>query len=208
MIGFLFGKIIVKQPPIILLDVNGVGYEVAVSMNTVYKLPAVEQSVTLHTHFIVREDAQLLYGFYDLQERALFRTLIKVNGVGPKLALTILSSIDPDSFAHCVYNQDTASLVKLPGVGKKTAERLVIEMRDRLADQTSIDVPITAGNSNTPIVSSADSAVQDAIKALVALGYKPQQAIRALDGIDSDGRNSAELIREALRSITEVAHGN
>ena len=134
MIGRLQGVILVKQAPEIVIDVNGVGYEVQVPMTTIYQLPEVGKSVTLHTHFVVREDAQLLYGFAELRERSLFRTLIKVNGVGPKLALTILSGIESDDFVRCVRDGDTASLVRLPGVGKKTAERLLVEMKDRLKD--------------------------------------------------------------------------
>ena len=132
MIGFLRGRILDKQPPWLLLDVNGVGYEIEASMNTFYKLPEVGAELGLHTHFVVREDAQLLYGFADQQEKQLFRSLIKVNGVGPKMALGILSGISAEAFIRTVHNEDTTALVRVPGVGKKTAERLIVEMKDRL----------------------------------------------------------------------------
>jgi len=131
-IGFLRGRILDKQPPWLLLDVNGVGYEIEASMNTFYKLPEVGAELGLHTHFVVREDAQLLYGFADQQEKQLFRSLIKVNGVGPKMALGILSGISAEAFIRTVHNEDTTALVRVPGVGKKTAERLIVEMKDRL----------------------------------------------------------------------------
>ena len=198
MIGFLRGKIISKTPPQLIIDVHGVGYEVEASMNTFYKLPEQSQDIMLHTHTVVREDAHLLFGFYELQERTLFRALIKVNGVGPKLALTILSSIDPDSFVHCVANNDAASLTKLPGIGKKTAERLLIEMRDRLEDwQTSS--PATANAAGNIIVRR--KATQEAVSALVALGYKPAEASRAINQIETEDKTSEQLIRDALKAI-------
>ena len=147
MIGRLQGTVIDKQAPDLLLDVQGVGYEVLVSLSTFFAVPEVGQSVTLHTHFVVRDDAQLLFGFSELGERTLFRHLIKVNGVGPKMALAILSGMSASEFALCVHNNDVATLVKLPGVGKKTAERLVIEMRDRVGD-------IEAGASGVASVAS------------------------------------------------------
>src|SRR5580704_18997800 len=134
MIGQIRGIILEKQPPLLTVDVHGIGYEIDAPMSTFYQLPEVGQEVSLFTHFVVREDAHHLYGFYTRDERLLFRTLLKVNGVGPRLSLTILSSTAPEEFVRCVLNNDTLSLVRLPGVGKKTAERLVIEMRDKLAD--------------------------------------------------------------------------
>src|SRR5688572_17609541 len=134
MIGQIRGILIEKQPPSLVVDVHGVGYDIDAPMSTFFQLPDVGCEVTLLTHFVVREDAHHLYGFYTREERQLFRSLLKVNGVGPKLALTILSSITPDEFVHCVLSNDAASLVRLPGVGKKTAERLIIEMRDKLSD--------------------------------------------------------------------------
>src|SRR6188508_2465507 len=134
MIGLIRGIIIEKQPPQLVVDVQGVGYEIDAPMSTFYQLPEAGNEVRLYTHFVVREDAHHLYGFYTSEERHLFRTLLKVNGVGPRLALTILSSIAPPEFVHSILNNDTVTLVRLPGVGKKTAERLVIEMRDKLSD--------------------------------------------------------------------------
>ena len=186
MIGRLRGILVEKQPPNLLIDVNGVGYEVQASMNTFYQLPEINQAITLFTHFIVREDAQLLCGFYTQEERALFRALLKVNGVGPKLALTILSGVSPDEFTRCVNNGDSNSLVKLPGVGKKTAERLIIEMRD---------------HSFTLTIKSSE---QDAVSALIALGYKPQEASRLLQGIDTAKHTSEDLIRLALKRMQTV----
>ena len=199
MIGRLQGVILEKQAPEILIDINGVAYEVQVPMTTIYQLPEVGEPVTLHTHFVVREDAQLLYGFADLRERSLFRTLIKVNGVGPKLALTILSGIESDDFVRCVRDGDTASLVRLPGVGKKTAERLLVEMKDRLEDW-SIDG--TAVSNNNASMASSNGIMAEAESALVALGYKPQQASRAIAAVNDANMDSSEaLIRMALKNM-------
>ena len=168
-------------------------------MTTIYQLPEVGEPVTLHTHFVVREDAQLLYGFADLRERSLFRTLIKVNGVGPKLALTILSGIESDDFVRCVRDGDTASLVRLPGVGKKTAERLLVEMKDRLEDW-SIDG--TAVSNHNAAVASSNGILAEAESALIALGYKPQQARKAIAAVNDVSIDSSEaLIRLALKNM-------
>lgn len=199
MIGQLTGIILEKQPPQLLLNVNQVGYEIDAPMSTFYRLPEIGETVTLHTHFVVREDAQQLYGFYTKDDRALFRTLLKVNGVGPRLALTILSSIEPSDFVRSIVTQDTASLVRLPGVGKKTAERLIIEMRDKFADwqpSTTIDLPSMQANATHTI---RHQATQDAISALIALGYKPQEASRAVSKVDDGVLSSEEIIRQALR---------
>lgn len=198
MIGQLRGIILEKQPPQLLLDVQGVGYEIDAPMSTFYHLPEVGKEVLLHTHFIVREDAHHLYGFYDREERKLFRTLLKVNGVGPRLALTILSSIDPNEFVRCVTHNDTASLVRVPGIGKKTAERLIIEMRDRLSAWQSIshaELSIAAPKG------SRNQIIQDAVSALIALGYKPQEASRAVSKVDDGNLSSEEIIRRALREM-------
>ncbi len=202
MIGQLKGIILEKQPPQLLLDVQGVGYEIDAPMSTFYKLPEVGQTVTLLTHFVVREDAQLLYGFYSREERLLFRTLLKVNGVGPRLSLTILSSLDPNEFARCVASNDAASLVRIPGVGKKTAERLIIEMRDKLSEWQVGDIKElnTFINSSTE-TNSRNHVIQDAISALISLGYKPQEASRAVSKLNSDGLTSEEIIRRALREM-------
>jgi Holliday junction DNA helicase RuvA len=196
MIGRLKGTVIDKQAPDLLLDVQGVGYEVLVSLSTFFAVPEVGQSVTLHTHFVVRDDAQLLFGFSELSERTLFRHLIKVNGVGPKMALAILSGMSASEFALCVHNNDVATLVKLPGVGKKTAERLVIEMRDRVGD-------IEAGSAGAAQATSQQPDIaEEAESALIALGYKPQDAAKMVSRAVSEDISSAEqLIRAALKSM-------
>ncbi|MBR9727885.1 Holliday junction branch migration protein RuvA [Shewanella intestini] len=204
MIGRLTGLLVEKQAPEIVLDVNGVGYELQVPMTSFYELPELEQRATLFTHFVVREDAQLLYGFITKQERALFRLLIKTNGVGPKLALTILSGMNAAEFVSCVERDDIATLVKLPGVGKKTAERLVVEMRDKLKSL----LEASAGGEHEFMLKTnytpapvADSAEEDAIAALLALGYKPAQASKAVTGAFHDGMNSEQLIKASLKSM-------
>jgi len=199
MIGRLNGVLLEKQPPHLLLDVNGVAYEVQASMHTFYRLPEVGSNTVLHTHFIVREDAQQLYGFADKHERALFRALLKVNGIGAKSALTVLSSIEPDAFVRCVAEQDTATLQKLPGIGKKTAERLVIEMRDRLADWEGGSHKISAVTT----ASALKNTEQDAVSALIALGYKPQEASRAVLKVAAEELSSEEMIRLALKGMVK-----
>jgi Holliday junction DNA helicase RuvA len=200
MIGLLRGIILEKQPPHLLLDVNGVGYEIDAPMSTFYHLPDIGKEVTLHTHFVVREDAHSLFGFFAREERALFRTLLKVNGVGPRLALTILSSIAPNEFVRCVINNDTASLVRLPGVGKKTAERLIIEMRDKLSSWQG------TGSEHILAITPTDKGgrnplIQDAISALVSLGYKPQEASRVISKVDDGQLTSEDMIRRALQEM-------
>ncbi len=199
MIGRLRGIILEKQPPQLLIDISGVGYEVFAPMSTFYHLPELKQEVTLHIHMVVREDAQLLYGFYKEQERALFRALIRVNGVGPKLALTILSGIEPDNFVRCVHNEDTSSLVGIPGIGKKTAERLIIETRDVLAQWHAPEINDIAGESGSLV--STNQTLQDAISALTALGYKPNEAKRAVSQVHSDDLSSEDIIRQALKQM-------
>jgi len=197
MIGRLHGVLIAKQPPQLLIDVQGVGYEVEAPMSTFYQLPATGATITLHTHLVVREDAHLLFGFASERERRLFRTLIKVNGVGPKLALTILSGISADDLVRCLQENDSAALVRLPGVGKKTAERLLVEMRDRLDDLQSDGVlPVAMA---APLAPTARDEERDALSALVALGYKPQEASRLISGVESAGLSSEEIIRAALK---------
>lgn len=201
MIAQLRGKILEKQAPQLVLDVNGIGYEIDAPMSTFYRLPEVGQDVTLLTHFVVREDAHHLYGFATRDERMLFRTLLKVNGVGPRLALTILSSIEPDEFVRSVVNNDTDSLVRLPGIGKKTAERLIVEMRDKLATwqqgaPTGISLLANKGSN-----SARNQTIQDAVSALIALGYKPQEASRAVSKVDDGALSSEEMIRCALREM-------
>ncbi|OMH38777.1 Holliday junction branch migration protein RuvA [Motiliproteus sp. MSK22-1] len=205
MIGRIRGELLEKQPPLLVVDVQGVGYEIEAPMSTFYRLPELGKAVDLYTHFVVREDAQLLYGFHSRQERTLFRTLIKVNGVGPKLGLTILSGIDADEFARCVSNDDSAALVRLPGVGKKTAERLIVEMRDKLKDWMPKDASfaLTAVDDDSAPLHSLDSGQEEAESALIALGYKPVQATKAVaQAVKSLGRVKAEeLIRHALKGM-------
>jgi Holliday junction DNA helicase RuvA len=201
MIGLIRGIILEKQPPQLLLEVNNLGYEIDAPMSTFYRLPEIGEQVTLFTHFVVREDAHQLYGFYAKEERLLFRTLLKVNGVGPRLALTILSSINPDEFVQCVVNNDTASLVRIPGIGKKTAERLIIEMRDRLDDWQGGSVAGSPKSFAATERGARHQVVQDAVSALIALGYKPQEASRAVSKVDDGILNSQEIIRQALREM-------
>ena len=196
MIGRLTGIIIEKQPPEMVLDVHGVGYEVSAPMSTFVNLPPLNEIVSLYTHLVVREDAQLLYGFATQRERLLFRSLLKVNGVGAKLALTILSGSDVDSFARSVLEGDAASLTRLPGVGKKTADRLIIEMRDRLKEVGSamgLDDQIT---TNMP---SSSGARKEALEALVALGYKAAEADRMIRSFDAQDMTTEQIIRQALQ---------
>jgi len=199
MIGRIHGKIIEKQPPQLLVDVQGVGYEIASPMSTFYQLPNLGEAVTLHTHMVVREDAQLLYGFASMNERGLFRTLIKINGVGPKLALTILSGMNANEFILCVQDNDAAALVRLPGVGKKTAERLIIELRDKLKDQ---DVGIS-NSANQVSTTPSNSPVADAVSALVALGYKAPEASKMVRAVDTDELQTEEIIRLSLQSAAK-----
>jgi Holliday junction DNA helicase RuvA len=205
MIGRIRGTLVHKQPPDILVDVAGVGYELQVPMTTLFQLPALGTEVTLVTHFAVREDAQQLYGFIDETDRSLFRQLVRVSGVGPKLALTILSGMDAASFARCVQQGDLSSLVALPGVGKKTAERLLVEMRDKLKGWLEqMDDAAPAPGGGVALTRPADR-VADAEGALVALGYKPAEASRAVAAVnDETVDNSEELIRRALKSMVSA----
>ncbi|MBP2837785.1 Holliday junction branch migration protein RuvA [Dickeya parazeae] len=203
MIGRLRGIIVEKQPPQVLLEVGGVGYEVHMPMTCFYELPDLGQEAVIFTHFVVREDAQLLFGFNNKQERSLFRELIKVNGVGPKLALAILSGMSAQQFVSAVERQEINALVKLPGVGKKTAERLVVEMKDRFKGlngdlfnaASDIALPTATGNT-TP----ETDPLAEAEAALVALGYKPQEAGRMVSKVSRPGADCETLIRDALRA--------
>jgi Holliday junction DNA helicase RuvA len=189
MIGHLTGKLLFKQPPQLVVDVNGVGYELEAPMSTFYGLPVVGQQVSLHTHLVVREDAQLLIGFASAAEKNLFRELIRISGVGPKLAMTILSGASVDDFWNAVRSGEVSSLTRLPGIGKKTAERLVIEMKDR---------------AGAPIVSAVPSgapmgALQEARAALTALGYKPAEVQRLTDAVQHERMSTEQIIQEALK---------
>ncbi|WP_024598707.1 Holliday junction branch migration protein RuvA [Pseudoalteromonas sp. TAE56] len=204
MIGRLNGILVEKQPPEILLEVSGVGYEVQMPMTCFYDLPKIGENAIVYTHFVVREDAQLLFGFNNKVERALFRELLKANGVGPKLGLAILSGMSAKQFVSCVNNEDSTSLVKLPGVGKKTAERLVLEMKDRLKDWgNDLFTPFSdsAVIEPTSDATIANNAADDAVSALLALGYKLPQAQKAVKSISKPDMSTEVLIRESLKSM-------
>ncbi len=196
MIGFLRGVLVSKKAPSLLLDVHGVGYEIDAPMSTFFNLPKEGEEVFLYTHLAVREDAHALYGFLSESERALFRSLIKTNGVGAKLALGILSGLSVEEFQRCIHSGNTAMLVRLPGIGKKTAERLVIEMRDRLPETDGATLAVGVGGVSALSVASP---VADAVSALVALGFKPQDANAMVRSIPAEGKSSEDLIRLALQ---------
>jgi holliday junction DNA helicase RuvA len=194
MIGRLRGVLVKKEPPALLLDVGGVGYEIEAPMTTFYDLPATGETVTLHTHLVVREDAHLLFGFARESQRRLFRHLLKVNGVGPRVALSILSGLSDDEFVRAIQQQDVDRLTHVPGIGKKTAERLIVEMRDKLTGE--IPSEILAANSSAPV-----DAVGEAVNALIALGYKPNEASRMVRGVSTQGLATEEIIRQALKAV-------
>jgi len=198
MIGFLRGTVDEKQAPHVVIDVNGVGYDVETPMSSFFNLPALGETVSLRTHLVVREDAHVLYGFLTEQERALFRSLIKVNGVGPKVALGILSGVSVSDFCLWVSDSNVAALVRLPGIGKKTAERLVIDMRDRLPEET-----VTTTSPPLGVLTQKTSAIEEAISALVALGYKPQDAEKRVRAVARDDASSEQIIRSALQSAAK-----
>ncbi|MCH8533058.1 MAG: Holliday junction branch migration protein RuvA [Saccharospirillum sp.] len=198
MIGRLVGILLDNKVPDVLLDVSGVGYEVSVPLSTGFRLPKIGEQAVLYTHLTIREDAHQLFGFHSREERSLFRSLIKTSGVGPKLALAILSGMEPDRFVQCIHNDDVALLVKIPGVGKKTAERLIIEMRDRLKDLSGAVDMLSSPQPQTPQPHSAEA---DAETALVALGYKPQQATKAIARVAQPDMTSEALIRAALKQM-------
>ncbi|MGD0959883.1 MAG: Holliday junction branch migration protein RuvA [Methylomonas sp.] len=200
MIGFLRGVLLQKKPPQLLLDVQGVGYEVEAPMSTFYDLPAMGAEIKLFTHLVVREDAHVLFGFASETERMLFRSLIKVNGVGPKLALTILSGQSVDEFYRCVAENNIKGLVRMPGVGQKTAERLLVEMRGRLPD--TLGVPDAAALRAQPDAGPGNPR-QEAMTALCALGYKNQDALRMVQGVESAGKSCEDIIRLALRGAVK-----
>ena len=192
MIGRLSGTLAERNPPQVVVDCNGVGYEVEAPMSTFYKLPATGETVALHTHLTVREDAHLLFGFGSLTEKALFRELIKISGIGPKLALTILSGVSVDDFWETVRAGDVVRLTKLPGVGKKTAERLVVEMRDKAGGASTESMAVG-------MPAMADTPLQEARSALTALGYKPAEVQRFTEAVYKDGMSTEQIIQEALK---------
>lgn len=196
MISRIQGILIEKRPPWLVIDCNGVGYELEVPMTTVWTLPELNKTVTILTHLIVRDDAHLLFGFATEAERKLFRSLIKVTGIGSKVALAILSGIESKEFVQCVHESNAARLTALPGIGKKTAERLIVEMRDRVGDWAPANLSAMAPSS-----AAAGNAVNDAISGLIALGYKPPEASRLVMELDGDDQSSEEIIREVLRRL-------
>ena len=195
MIGRLRGRILGKHPPFLLLDVNGVGYEIEAPMSTFYVLPAGDTEVTLHTHLAVREDAHVLYGFAREADRTLFRALLKVSGVGGKMALGVLSGMTAEEFSQAVQAGDLAALTRLPGVGKKTAERLVVEMRDKLDKMGFVMSPAGA--------TAPAAADQDAVSALIALGYKPPEASRMVSKVYEEGMQTEAIIKAALKGTVK-----
>jgi Holliday junction DNA helicase RuvA len=197
MIGWLKGQVIdAQQPGKLVLDVNGVGYDIETSLATFFAFQALSGSVAIHIHTVVREDALLLYGFKDLEERRLFRALIKVNGVGPKLAITILSSVTPHEFVDMIQQQNPHLLTRIPGIGKKTAERLVVEMKDSLQNYSSTTAQQPAGRQ-----------ADEAIHALEALGYKSHEALKIINKLDDGQKSCEQLIREALRHLSGAVVG-
>jgi holliday junction DNA helicase RuvA len=198
MIGFLKGRLALKQPPFLMVDVNGVGYELEAPMSTFYGLPAAGEPVALFTHLVVREDAHVLFGFGTESERRLFRGLLKVSGVGPKIALGILSGASVADFLRIVEAEDIAMLTRIPGIGRKTAERVIIEMRDSV--QKFAAPSAREGTALSPAVSSPQG---EAFAALVALGYKPPEVTRLLKAADEPGLSTTEIIRRALKAAAK-----
>ncbi|ENU27226.1 Holliday junction branch migration protein RuvA [Acinetobacter modestus] len=200
MIGCLIGEVFALEAPTVLLNVNGVGYEIDTPLSTFCQLQK-GQKVTLWTHLVVREDAQQLYGFSDAQEKIIFRTLLKVNGVGPKMALGILSTLSVDMLIHTVEHGDVKTLVKVPGVGTKTAERLMIELRDRFKAFSSTTV--SNNTASAQIQFTGNSAVAEAEAALQSLGYKPLEAQKLIQAVKADFTEASDIIRAALKSLNK-----
>jgi Holliday junction DNA helicase RuvA len=200
MIGCLIGEVFALEAPTVLLNVNGVGYEIDTPLSTFCQLQK-GQKVTLWTHLVVREDAQQLYGFSEAQEKIIFRTLLKVNGVGPKMALGILSTLSIDMLIHTVENGDVKTLVKVPGVGTKTAERLMIELRDRFKAFSTNSTP--NNSASTQIQFTGNSAVAEAEAALQSLGYKPLEAQKLIQSVKADFTEASDIIRAALKSLNK-----
>jgi len=198
MIGFLSGKLAHKHPPFLLLDVGGVGYELEAPMTTFYALPDAGQPASLFVHLLVRDDAHLLFGFSDLAQRELFRSLLKVTGVGPRVALAILSTLSAEQLVACIQQADVKTLTRVPGIGAKTAERMILDMRDRIASATSTvdDATDTATDAHDP--------VQDAVSALIALGYKAAEATKAVRAVEGISTERDDLIRNALQQLSRA----
>lgn len=201
MISRLHGQLIEKIAPTVVIDVHGVGYEVDVPLSTFYQLPALGEPVTLWTHLSVREDAHSLFGFHQRDALQAFRILIKVSGVGPRLALALLSGLEVDALKRCISQEDLATLTRIPGVGKKTAERLIIELRDKLPGMDSIPLlrgALPAARTPAPVPATPG---EEAESALLALGYKPAEAQRAVKAVSDDHHETADLVRAALKSL-------
>jgi Holliday junction DNA helicase RuvA len=201
MIGFLKGRLAVKQPPMLLVDVNGVGYEMEAPMSTFYGLPAMGEPVALFTHLVVREDAHILYAFGTDGERRLFRGLLKVSGVGPKIALGILSGASVEDFLRTIEAEDVAMLTRIPGIGRKTAERVIIEMRDSV-QKLAMPLP-NGGAAGVGAAAAAPTPQSEAFSALIALGYKPPEVVRLLKAVEEPGLSTTEMIRRALKSAAK-----
>ncbi|WP_373820075.1 Holliday junction branch migration protein RuvA [Glaesserella sp.] len=200
MIGRLHGKILEKSPPEMVLDVQGVGYELLLPMTSFYNLPAVNEDVTIFTHLVVREDAHLLFGFAQKQDRTLFRELIKTNGVGPKLALAILSAMSVSQFATAVEQEELAKLTKIPGIGRKTAERLLVELKGKFKGMAQSDFFVEQSSEPHIVAHESNDPAAEAAEALVALGYKPADAEKMIKKLNKSGMTSEQLIREALKN--------
>lgn len=200
MIGFLSGTLAHKHPPFLLLDVGGVGYELEAPMTTFYRLPDAGQPASLFVHHLVREDAQLLFGFSDRAQRESFRALLKVTGIGPRAALAILSTLSAEQLVACIQQADVKTLTRVPGIGAKTAERMILDMRDRIASSTSAG----DGDGDATDAAAAHDPVQDAISALIALGYKAAEAAKAVRAVEAQSGERDDLIRNALQQLSRA----
>jgi Holliday junction DNA helicase RuvA len=201
MIGRIRGELIEKSAPLLVVEAHGVGYEILAPMTTIYDIAEVGSQVLLHTHMVVREDAQLLYGFKSKSDRKFFQELIKVNGVGPKMALAILSGMDANTLSHAIINQDVSLLVSIPGIGKKTAERLLVEMKDKIENLVTDTSQVPQNMHSLPDTKSLDVEANEATSALISLGYKQKEAQVAISKIKTQASNAEDMIRLALKSM-------
>ncbi len=200
MIGRIKGTLIKKDPPMLLVDVNGVGYEIEAPVRVFFELPEINTEVTIITHMLVREDAQILYGFNNDQQRTLFRQLLKVNGIGAKSALAVLSTMSTNEFVAMVQSQDVAAIVKVPGIGKKTAQRLIIEMRDKLGDVASNDISLPTSQAQAAILDDIPATAQsEALIALQSLGFRPQEVNMLIKQVATDDMTAEDIIRLCLQ---------
>jgi holliday junction DNA helicase RuvA len=197
MIGRIQGTLLQKEPPMLLVDTGGIAYEISAPMTTFYNLPDIGNKVTLFTHLVVRDDAHLLYGFSSESVRTLFRILLKVSGIGPRVALALLSGLSESEFIHCIAEENIGRITQVPGIGRKTAERLIVELRDKIDLQSAPATSATRGDDGF-----VPDAVSEAVSALVSLGYKPNEANRAIRNISTSGKSSEDIIRQALQAMT------